>query len=82
MCKEYNKRYGRVHAGEAICKWYFTQAVAPELLPIVKMTPFHQAMPDDCKNPNAVVAYRNYYNKYKVRFAKWAHSKTPKWFNV
>jgi hypothetical protein len=82
MCKEYTKRYGRVHAGEAICKWYFAQAPAPDLLPTVKMTPFAQAMPNECKNPDAVLAYRNYYIKHKARFAKWAHSTVPEWFKV
>lgn len=80
MCKEYTRRYGRKHAGEAICKWYLENA--PFLPAYGKMTPFAQAMPDDCKNPNAVTAYRDYYNKHKARFAKWAHSETPSWFNV
>jgi hypothetical protein len=45
------------------------------------MTPFAQAMPEDCKDSNAVIAYRNYYKKYKAKFAKWAHSETPSWWN-
>lgn len=79
MCKEYTRRYGRKHAGEEICRWYASNH--PEL-PLTGMTPFAQAMPDDCKNPNAVTAYRNYYKKHKARFAKWAHSPTPKWFDI
>jgi Pyrimidine dimer DNA glycosylase len=79
MCKEYTRRYGRKHAGEAICQWYYDNA--PNLAK-TSMTPFAQAMPDDCKDPNAVTAYRNYYKKHKARFAKWAHSETPSWFNV
>jgi hypothetical protein len=77
MCYEYTRRYGRIHAGEAITNWYLENV--PKMV-IKGMTPFVQAMPDDCKNPNAVVAYRNYYNKHKVRFAKWAHSPAPEWF--
>ena len=77
MCKEYTRRYGRKHACEAICTWYYENA--PNIL-LQSMTPFAQAMPDDCKDPNAVVAYRNYYKKYKARFAKWAYSQTPEWF--
>ena len=79
MCKEYTRRYGRKHAGEEINRWYATNH--PNL-PIIGMTPFPQAMPEDCKHPDAVTAYRNYYKKHKVRFAKWAHSETPEWFNV
>jgi hypothetical protein len=77
MCKEYTRRYGRRHAGEDICTWYYKNA--PKLT-AQSMTPFAQAMPDDCKNPNAVTAYRNYYKKHKARFAKWAYSPTPEWF--
>jgi len=79
MCKEYTRRYGRKHACEEINLWYATNH--PNL-PAIGMTPFPQAMPDDCKHPDAVTAYRNYYKKHKVRFAKWAHSETPEWFNV
>lgn len=77
MCYEYTRRYGRKHAGEAITFWYLTNAPT---LDKKGMTPFAQAMPDDCKNPDAVVAYRQYYKKHKARIAKWAHSKTPEWF--
>jgi hypothetical protein len=79
MCKEYTRRYGRKHAGEEITRWYASNH--PEL-PITGMTPFAQAMPEDCKDPDAVIAYRNYYKKYKVKFAKWAHSETPRWWDI
>ena len=77
MCKEYTKRYGRKHAGEEINNWYSRHN--PKL-PEIGLTPFPQAMPEDCKNPDVVKAYRDYYNKYKVKFAKWAHSEIPGWF--
>ena len=77
MCKEYTRRYGRVHACEAINSWYATNH--PDL-PMLGLTPFAQAMPDDCKGPDAVKAYRKYYREYKARIAKWAHSETPEWF--
>ena len=77
MCKEYTRRYGRKHAGEEITRWYATNH--PEL-PMLDVTPFAQAMPEDCKNPDAVVAYRQYYKKHKARIAKWAHSQIPHWY--
>jgi hypothetical protein len=46
------------------------------------MTPFAQAMPDECKNVDTVTAYRDYYVKYKKEFARWAHSEMPEWFKV
>jgi hypothetical protein len=79
MCEEYTKRYKRTHAGEAICRWYYSNN---PLLPLLTMTPFAQAMPDDVKNENVVTAYREYYIKHKSHIAKWAHSETPEWYNV
>jgi hypothetical protein len=49
-------------------------------LPKGKLTNFVQAMPEQYKNENAVVAYREYYLNEKARFAKWAYSETPDWF--
>jgi len=77
MCKEYTKRYGRIHAGQRITEWY---AHNQPRLKEIGMTPFAQAMPDDCKNPDVVKAYRKYYQDYKSRFAKWAHGPTPNWY--
>jgi hypothetical protein len=45
-----------------------------------KITPFAQAMPEQYKDTNAVVAYRKYYINEKVRFAKWKNSQAPNWF--
>jgi len=42
-------------------------------------TPFAQAMPDQYKHENPVVAYRNYYKSEKEYFAKWRLS-TPIWW--
>lgn len=41
-------------------------------------TPFAQAMPDEYKNPDAVVAYRNYYKFGKPHLHKWTRNK-PDW---
>lgn len=79
MCYEYTRRYGRKHAGEEICRWYASNH--PEL-PITGMTPFAQAMPDECKDPDPVKAYRNYYIKYKSKFAKWPQDRVPSWWKI
>jgi len=78
MCKEYTKRYGKTHAGEAIAQWYFENM--PLSLPYLGITPPAQAMPAECKNSDVIYAYRDYYMKYKKSFAKWAHSSTPDWY--
>lgn len=78
MCKEYTRRYGKKHAGEEINRWYASNH--PEL-PIIGLTPFAQAMPDDCKNSaDPVSAYRNYYRKHKSHIAKWPDGKIPHWW--
>lgn len=76
MCKEYTRRYEKTHAGERICEWYKNN---PPTLPKSGMTPFAQAMPADCKDPDAVKAYRTYYIKHKVKFAKWKNG-APSWW--
>lgn len=44
-----------------------------------RITPFAQAMPEDCKHPNAIEAYRNYYLKYKQHLWKWKNRPVPWW---
>jgi hypothetical protein len=79
MCKEYTRRYGKIHAGQMITEWYAHNR--PKLFNR-GMTPFAQAMPDDCKDPDVVKAYRNYYIKHKARFAKWPQDRVPHWWPI
>lgn len=44
-----------------------------------KMTPFAQAMPNDCKDPDAVVAYRKYYVNHKQHLHSWKIRNAPHW---
>lgn len=41
-----------------------------------------QAMPDQYKHDDAVVAYRKYYLGEKMTFAKWKKRNIPEWINV
>lgn len=41
-----------------------------------------QAMPDQYKHDNAVIAYRNYYLGEKMEFAKWKKRNTPEWVKI
>lgn len=50
-------------------------------LPNIGLTPFPQAVPSDCKHEDPIVAYRNYYKKYKQHLAQWTKRTMPKWFN-
>lgn len=46
---------------------------------VITRTPFAQAMPDDVKNTNPVVAYRDYYVQYKQELLQWTKRPTPLW---
>lgn len=80
LCEEYTYRYGKVHSVQssglmdALSKApHNTQWGRP-------LTEFPQAMPDHCKHRDAVEAYRQYYIKEKVRFAKWTRREVPYWW--
>ena len=50
-------------------------------LPVIGLTPFAQAMPEQYRNKNAVKAYRDYYINEKSSFLTWTKRKTPKWID-
>jgi hypothetical protein len=52
----------------------------PELIPSGNMTIFSQAMFDDVKHKNPIIAYRNYYKKYKKSFCIWTKRNIPYWY--
>ena len=85
LCAEYEVRYGRVHKSLEVHRW-LNRRIPPTFEGSVDdpvgMTPFAMAMPEDCKVVgDAVQSYRNYYNRNKVRIAKWNHGETPAWWN-
>ena len=79
LCKEYTRRYGKVHKSEYLIS--LIRFRRPVNIPISDyITPFAQAMPDEYKNEDAVQAYRAYYHGEKTAFAKWSYSETPYWW--
>lgn len=80
LCKEYTRRYGKVHAMESMLMHELYDA--PSNIVKGKITPFAQAMPEQYKDKNAVVAYRKYYIGEKTRFAKWSYTEEPEWFTA
>lgn len=77
LCKEYTRRYGKVHKCEAII--VRLQAPPPSILR-VGMTPFAQCMPDEYRGPSPTDAYRRYYVNDKAYMARWEHSTPPDWW--
>lgn len=80
LCKEYTRRYGKVHAMESMLLNELYDA--PKNIAKEKLTPFAQAMPEQYHDSNAVVAYRRYYINDKAKIAKWKHGYEPDWFKL
>jgi len=77
LCDEYNDRYGKIHNCQPLMNWLATNQPP---LNIGGLTPFRQAVADDCYHQDPVVAYHLYYVRYKSRFAKWRTGKVPNWY--
>jgi hypothetical protein len=76
LLEEYSFQYGKIHKTADLresCRCYRKILQGP-------LTPFAVAMPDDCKMPDAISAYRLYYKKYKSDFAVWTKRPAPIWF--
>ena len=78
LAKEYTRRYGKVHVMEKMLMEDLYNP--PKNITKGKMTPFAQAMPDQYRDFDAVIAYRKYYINEKKRFAKWKTGEIPQWF--
>ena len=76
LCKEYTRRYGKIHQSQKHIEWC---SQLPIPLPSIGLTSFAQAMPDKYKNRCAVKAYRAYYHGEKASFATWKTS-SPSWW--
>lgn len=77
LCAEYTLRYSKIHKYQRIIEWFL--ANEPNI-PDLPMTPFRQAVADDCYHQDPVEAYRIYYIRYKSRFARWKLGNIPNWF--
>ena len=78
LCKEYSIRYGKVHKSFSL---YPFLSVLPKNMPSNGLTPFPQAMPEYCKRPSSVEAYRVYYIMEKSSIAKWTKREKPDWWS-
>lgn len=76
LSKEFGYRYHKLHKSSKVVFWCYNNI--PELKSS-SLTPFTLAMPDDVKNKDAVVSYREYYNKYKRHLFNWKNRDIPYW---
>ena len=82
LCSEYAKRFGKEHTcARPIHSMIGLVHLFPDKYPSPKaaLTPFAQAMPDEYRNDDPVVAYRAYYHSKQC--AKWEKgTPAPDWW--
>ena len=77
---EYKHRYGREHA--SITKLKDALFFHPDNIEDKGLTPLAQAMPDEYKDDNPIVAYRNYVINEK-HYAQWNKNREqPTWWRL
>jgi len=76
---EFLKRYGKPHM--SYTKLHKVLANPPKNCGDMPFTQPAQTMPEDVKHQDSIIAYRNYYIKYKKDFATWRTS-TPAWYKT
>ena len=87
LCKEYTKRYGKIHGSQIRLGDYLY--VLPKSLNIgfegieTGLTEPPQCMPDYCKiEGDAIMGYRNYYIREKSYMARWNFTPEPVWYTI
>jgi hypothetical protein len=84
LCREYTHRYGKRHSVESRCLALLQNPpmnINMDGKDWLEPHPFPQAMPEEYKVAgDSVLAYRQYYNGAKSRFAKWKNRETPLWY--
>lgn len=77
LCDEYSYRYYKLHMS-----WFKLSEVLktpPAAMPVSGLTPFAQAMPDEYKCDDPVVAYRRFYVADKRDFLDYRKRRRPAW---
>jgi hypothetical protein len=79
---EFNYRYGKSHATERLqpLLWNAPQNIPMDGPLIMEEPP--QCMPEECKHPDTVIAYRTYYIKHKYHIAQWKLRGAPEWWTT
>ena len=74
--EEFKYRFGHK---EDHLSWQKIKDLGPPDIVDKGLTPFAQAMPEDCKQQDAVEAYRDYYRNYKEELFSWKKRSRPDW---
>ena len=80
LANEYEYRYYLEHKS-----WWTLRDVLsqpPKNIADIGLTPFAQAMPEQYKNDDAVVAYRDFYKSEKKKFLNYRKRTAPSWLDL
>jgi len=80
LCDEYTYRYGKVHLTDT--KLRELLKTPPKNIPVGQMTRMPQAMPDEFKCCDSIIAYRNYYRIAKQHLHTWTKRATPQFITT
>ena len=78
LCKEYTFRYDKKHACEKVLAFL---KCPPKNITSRGFTKFAQAMPDEYKCNDPIIAYRSYYINEKIGIATWKKRQPPPFMN-
>ena len=80
LCKEYTRRYNKIHKSEQYVLWFRNNL--PLNIKDDVLQDFPICMKDEYKiSKDPVVCYKFYYIKDKSRFAKWKYTSVPSWYS-
>jgi len=80
LCDEYTYRYGKVHLTDT--KLRELLKTPPKNIPVGQMTRMFQAMPDEFKCCDSIIAYRNYYRIAKQHLHTWTKRAVPQFITT
>jgi hypothetical protein len=73
----FRDRFGHSHKTEGLLALLTLFNPSPE----GPLTPFAQAMPEECKGLDPVAAYKRYFNMHKQHIARWRNGQ-PDWYQA
>jgi hypothetical protein len=74
LLDEFEYRYNKVHSSARLLPYL---RLWPRNISVGSLTPFAQAMPDEFKNSDGVIAYQQYYNGAKRHLFGWKNRQVP-----
>lgn len=82
LYNEYQYRYNKPYKMQRVKKIFEYGLKYPPKIKDSNLTPFAQAIKEDCKHKDTVKAYRKYYLKYKTHLFSWKKRKKPNWIKI